>query len=486
MQLAAATAAVPHLRAPNPLTLMAAPLPPGQPLAVRAGSAELCVGANATWWSTATLRCGDHGLCVPDMTCTASGAQRTYGCGVAGPNCRSCRCTEFWGCPKGVKPASQDPALPMCPGMPGGHSKRYKAAAKPFNASAEYPPVRLADPAAPSVLAVTEFPCAGGAPEAMERITKLFAEAATACARNPNLRLSFNVYDGAAIAGSQLQCGNGSSVALPNCTDTSLVSFVGGMKAAYWKRTIAPEVARRFEFVWLADFDISLDSLNLASFTRVMQRVGVPLMQPRIASDATYFTHLKAIETVRREYTELLGRKNRQVLLSEPATAPNFDAAVATELAAAEGCQALSTNFVEVQTPIMTSDAYAAVHELVLSAFPDGMLVDTDWGIHNVWCRVLQTHYLSGGKCVDDAQLERYDALPACAISDLAVWNHNHGVIDAVGRGTVWNHNAYAIANRTFPGCLAAPTYELATTDWGPQGEYAKPAARRSRCLLRR
>ena len=92
------------------------------------------------------------------------------------------------------------------------------------------------------------------------------------------------------------------------------------MKAAYWKRTIAPEVARRFEFVWLADFDISLDSLNLASFTRVMQRVGVPLMQPRIASDATYFTHLKAIETVRREYTELLGRKNRQVLLSEPAT----------------------------------------------------------------------------------------------------------------------------------------------------------------------
>ena len=279
---------------------------------------------------------------------------------------------------------------------------------------------------------------------------------------------------------------DGSSVALPNCTDTSLVSFVGGMKAAYWKRTIAPEVARRFEFVWLADFDISLDSLNLASFTRVMQRVGVPLMQPRIASDATYFTHLKAIETVRREYTELLGRKNRQVLLSEPATAPNFDAAVATELAAAEGCQALSTNFVEVQTPIMTSDAYAAVHELVLSAFPDGMLVDTDWGIHNVWCRVLQTHYLSGGKCVDDAQLERYDALPACAISDLAVWNHNHGVIDAVGRGTVWNHNAYAIANRTFPGCLAAPTYELATTDWGPQGEYAKPAARRSRCLLRR
>ena len=93
---------------------------------------------------------------------------------------------------------------------------------------------------------------------------------------------------------------------------------------------------------------------------------------------------------------------------------------------------------------------------------------------------------LKCGKCVDDAQLERYDALPACAISDLAVWNHNHGVIDAVGRGTVWNHNAYAIANRTFPGCLAAPTYELATTDWGPQGEYAKPAARRSRCLLRR
>ena len=123
----------------------------------------LGVGANATWWSTATLRCGDRGLCVPDMTCTASGAQRTYGCGVAGANCRSCRCTEFWGCPKGVKPASQDPALPMCPGMPGGHSKRYKAAAKPFNASAEYPPVRLADPAAPSVLAkeTTAEPCAG-------------------------------------------------------------------------------------------------------------------------------------------------------------------------------------------------------------------------------------------------------------------------------------------------------------------------------------
>ena len=102
----------------------------------------------------------------------------------------------------------------------------------------------------------------------------------------------------------------------------------------------------------------------------------------------------------------------------------------------------------------MTSDAYAAVRELVLSAFPDGMLVDTDWDPQRV-C-VLQTHYLSGGKCVDDAQLEQYDALPACAISDLAVWNHSHGVIDAVSRGTVWNHNAYAIANRTFPGCRGA------------------------------
>ena len=126
----------------------------------------------------------------------------------------------------------------------------------------------------------------------------------------------------------------------------------------------------------------------------------------------------------------------------------------------------------------------------MLSALPEAMLVDTDWGIHNVWCRVLASHFLHGGTCADDAGLERYDALPACAISDLAVWNHDHRVIDdgpGSDRASVWNHQAYEVANRTFPGCMAAPTYELATADWGVQGEFNKrPAARRSRCLLRR
>ena len=122
----------------------------------------------------------------------------------------------------------------------------------------------------------------------------------------------------------------------------------------------------------------------------------------------------------------------------------------------------------------MTSDAYAAVHELVLSAFPTGCSSTPTGGSTTGGAASSRPTTSRAASASTTRSWSGAHALPACAISDLAVWNHNHGVIDAVDRGTVWNHNAYAIANRTFPGCLAAPTYELATTDWGPQGEYMK------------
>ena len=209
MHLASASAAVPHLRAPNPLTLLAAPLPPGQPLAVRAGSAELCVGANATWWSTATLRCGDAGCaCGHDV----HGERRAAHTDAASLGPTAGAAAARTRLPKGVKPASQDrPAdVPWHAGRP---FKRYKAAAsvqrkRGVPAGEARRPRRAKRAGGDRVRA--RAACRGdGAP------SRSLCGGDDRLRPQPEPRLSFNVYDGAAIAGSSCNAATGRASRCP-------------------------------------------------------------------------------------------------------------------------------------------------------------------------------------------------------------------------------------------------------------------------------
>ena len=49
------------------------------------------------------------------------------------------------------------------------------------------------------------------------------------------------------------------------------------------------------------------------------------------------------------------------------------------------GCGALSSQVVEMLTPLFRRDAWPAVHHIVLSRQPDALLARTARGIENVW-----------------------------------------------------------------------------------------------------
>ena len=245
-----------------------------------------------------------------------------------------------------------------------------------------------------------------------EEAAALFARLRRRARRTPNLRLSINVFDadahGATVEAGGLRCAPAEApLPLPSCAERELVTTVEGMKALYWKRVLTPAATAAYEFVWLFDNDIAADELDLAALARVVRDSGVPLIQPRIkyqgtGADLHQFAHLRA------------------------ETAPP----------AAE-CAAVSTNYIDPQTPFMSAEAWAFVHAQLLGVADDKVLYDTDWGIPDHWCRLLSAQYLGanrGGKaCVGPSGAPMEYAQPACAVATTVVRNFNQRTIDAVG-----------------------------------------------------
>ena len=154
------------------------------------------------------------------------------------------------------------------------------------------------------------------------------------------------------------------AVAAPSCAVADLFSTVEGMKGLFWRREITPAAVADFDLVWLFDNDIAVDEVDLAAVAQTMQRAGVPLLQPRIAypsGQLHQFHHL------------------------QPKPAPPIP----------DGCTAVSTTYIEVQTPIMAAAAWALYHEHVLQRVPEAVLNVTDWGIADNWCRFLHRAYIA-------------------------------------------------------------------------------------------
>ena len=323
---------------------------------------------------------------------------------------------------------------------------RHHALVPPSSGEAapSYPAIALADPAAPKVLGATELPCGGKASmrgkSPREEAAALFARLEAACKANPNLRLSINVFDadahGATVEAGGLRCAPAEApLPLPSCAERELVTTVEGMKALYWKRVLTPAATAAYEFVWLFDNDIAADELDLAALARVVRDSGVPLIQPRIkyqgtGADLHQFAHLRA------------------------ETAPP----------AAE-CAAVSTNYIDPQTPFMSAEAWAFVHAQLLGVADDKVLYDTDWGIPDHWCRLLSAQYLGanrGGKaCVGPSGAPMEYAQPACAVATTVVRNFNQRTIDAVGgMGRVMNDQHMHVYLEALPGCMWQQPYD--------------------------
>ena len=335
---------------------------------------------------------------------------------------------------------------------------RHHALVPPSSGEAapSYPAIALADPAAPKVLGATELPCGGKASmrgkSPREEAAALFARLEAACKANPNLRLSINVFDadahGATVEAGGLRCAPAEApLPLPSCAERELVTTVEGMKALYWKRVLTPAATAAYEFVWLFDNDIAADELDLAALARVVRDSGVPLIQPRIkyqgtGADLHQFAHLRA------------------------ETAPP----------AAE-CAAVSTNYIDPQTPFMSAEAWAFVHAQLLGVADDKVLYDTDWGIPDHWCRLLSAQYLGanrGGKACVGMEYTQ----PACAVATTVVRNFDQQTIAATGGNNRVNNGEHMhVYLEALPGCMWQQPYE-GTLDG------ATPAhAPRARCV---
>jgi len=208
------------------------------------------------------------------------------------------------------------------------------------------------------------------------------------------------------------------------------------MKALYWKKTLLPSVTGAYDFVWIFDNDIGIDELNLPWFTEVMRQKDILIMQPRIIYPKGQIG----------EFAQLLWHPGHE-----------------------GSCDAVSTDYVEPQMPVMTSRAWTYFHANVLSVVPERALFETDYGIPDTWCRILHAGRANGWKppprthkCLSQ---QAYDARPACAIANAGVHNFDYDTIarhgdDAAVRGGSGWYWRDQFRDVIFPGCMDE-------SDWG-------------------
>ena len=323
-------------------------------------------------------------------------------------------------------------------------SDDVRARAEAHNGS--YPVLNLTNASAPRVLGVTELSC-----EQPATLHDTFARIERACAKNPNFRVSINLFDATELGSVVRTQANGTvllrcsrskaapAVAAPSCAVADLFSTVEGMKGLFWRREITPAAVADFDLVWLFDNDIAVDEVDLAAVAQTMQRAGVPLLQPRIAypsGQLHQFHHL------------------------QPKPAPPIP----------DGCTAVSTTYIEVQTPIMAAAAWALYHEHVLQRVPEAVLNVTDWGIADNWCRFLHRAYIAeapgggdGGAAPPPCDMASYAAKPACAVASAVVRNFDSKVVLQKGRlASVNDAGAWPVYEELLPGCSWTWSYE-----WG-------------------
>ena len=191
----------------------------------------------------------------------------------------------------------------------------------------------------------------------------LVNSAAQLCDLYPQVHFIVNLFDAERVDAAalvRLNSGNHSRVE---------GVWVHGMKTLFWKRTLTPELIRRYgvEVVFLVDSDIAMHPsvYPLGQLVGVMAATRATLLQPSIRAyvHGTYHTFLRV----------------RNAHMS---------------------CLATTAQFVELQTPLFTGEGWTAFHTEMLSAIEDEHLGDSDYGIDITWCAMMRAAFPGRPTCL--------------------------------------------------------------------------------------
>ena len=224
----------------------------------------------------------------------------------------------------------------------------------------------------PVVLGATETSCRVGANN-----ERLLTDLTSACAAYPELVVILNVFD-SPFPGDlrSLNCGKQTpSTAVPWCVKK--VTHIPGMKTAFWRYGISPEVIARVaphsEIVWLFDNDMRVGAadFDLRDAVASLLAAQVSAAQPRVQLESGH---------KRRSlpFRELMARKQ--------ASGEDWPSTSASIPLKPSGCRAQSVPWLEVQTPLIRRDAYESLHTKVLNVLDAHVFNHTVWGVSHIWC----------------------------------------------------------------------------------------------------
>ncbi len=150
---------------------------------------------------------------------------------------------------------------------------------------------------------------------------------------------------------------------------------VPGMKTAFWKAILTPERTASFQIVWLFDADVA---------------VHPAVMPLRLYTDALLATRASILQPTMRGG----GRHNGQDVRATDHIHLRDSRVVHSS------CLVGSVHFVEVMTPLLQQDAWAAFHREVLMQIADDALELSDFGIDVTWCSFVAQTFKGRPACV--------------------------------------------------------------------------------------
>ena len=178
------------------------------------------------------------------------------------------------------------------------------------------------------------------------------------CTVHPQLHVRLNFFDHGAPERTWLRRSN------------VTLSHVPGMKGLFWKRVLTPPLVLQFRVIWLFDADIAIHPsvFPLATLVNALVAVDASAAQPAIRAGVGRFSTWQG-----------------HLVHKRPVSA---------------SCVITTARSVEIMTPLLQTDAWAAVHEQVLSIIPDDDLAASDHGIDRMWCSWLHVAFPARPACV--------------------------------------------------------------------------------------
>ena len=180
---------------------------------------------------------------------------------------------------------------------------------------------------------------------------------------HPWVRAALNFYDGARSADVLLH--------------SHVATFaVPGFKSRFWKQALSPQVLAAFTHVFLFDEDMRIhpSEFQLVTFVRIYEQTNVSILAP-----SPYYTDVGLIP--QGLYRLTAGTRCGRTWTCHRACKSGH-------ARAQESCAVCRTSTIEMKAPLFSLDAWAVVHDQILSRLPDRFHVGPSFDM--TWCRLLE------------------------------------------------------------------------------------------------